>query len=205
MNWFRKAIAGVLIGIILTLQPLGCSTIPKEERAYIGTLDYQYASLEIETNARLPAVGISAVDNEEWNFKPIRQGPHTVRVVVEWSNGFHDETDLAFEAVAGKRYMVYAIELNPGQDSCTVTVNSRSFAKQLAMQMGGQVVLYTVGTFFFPFVIAHMIDEEELKKQSKARPFEGCCYIWIEDKDSREMVAGNKLGVTEGKGGLVIP
>ena len=26
-----------------------------------------------------------------------------------------------------------------------------------------------------------------------ARPFDGCCYVWIEDADTREVVAGTRL------------
>src|SRR5713101_1916513 len=42
-------------------------------------------------------------------------GAHTFVVAVQWSNGWQDQTELTFEAHAGKRYWILTYELAPGE------------------------------------------------------------------------------------------
>jgi hypothetical protein len=41
--------------------------------------------------------------------------------------------------------------------------------------------------------VANISQPVELPSAPTARPFDGCCYVWIEDFETREVVAGKRL------------
>jgi len=176
-------IAFALIGAIL-IQSIGCATIPKEERAYISLADCQY----LHTNADFRYAQISGIDGGGWAGDPIRRdircGSHTVRVKVSWSNGYWDETDIDFEAVVGEHYVVYVIELRPGQDPSSVIIKQVPALAQILVGNG------PLALFFPPPMPAGWWR----RPKKPSRPFDGCCFIWIEEVLSREVVAGNRPG-----------
>jgi hypothetical protein len=200
MSRFRKTIAAVLIGITIT-QIIGCATIPKEERADIGPFNY----MDLETNAHFPLlIQLTAIDGKSpfstvWN--EIRCGPHKVRVQVVWSNWFKDETEINFEASAGSRYVACAIELKPGQDPTSVTIDSKSVVSQMG-DVVGKGLLTGAAPLVLPFAIIEVFRRKmdaQKKYGTLSRPFGDCCYVWIENMQTKQVVGGNKPGVTEDK------
>ena len=151
----------------------------------------------------------------------IPQGHRNVEVWVEWSNQFKDYTQLPLDVKQGRSYVVYAIEPQVGRDPaapmpCTVNQSSEYIERRSTEQLTGVLVgLLAAPLFYGPLPLGYAIIPafEQSKKgdnqaeQDKvtiegqptktpatptARPYDGCCYVWIEDIGTREVVAGKR-------------
>ena len=111
-------------------------------------------------------------------------GQHDFLVTATWSNEFKDTTRFVAEVQPGKTYFVLIYELERGQDPKTADVRQKSFA-ELILSAGGAGVLGALATFGWPIALYH-----ETRKAPDKRPFEGCCYVWLEDAASGQIVAG---------------
>jgi len=110
-----------------------------------------------------------------------------VRVTTTWSNFHEDETDLAFDALAGKKYSIFAIELKPGQDPTTVTIHRLSFGEEMGLmplELIRVPLAYILSPYFFLKV------GKALVLPPSARLFENCCFLWVEDMETGEVVCG---------------
>ena len=65
---------------------------------------------------------------------------HTFVVAVEWSNGWKDETELTFEAQAGKQYLLLTYELTPGESEEKAGVRRHTVIEET----GGLLVCFGV-------------------------------------------------------------
>lgn len=195
MSWHRRRISFALVGAVL-IQTIGCATIPGEEKAKI----YSGSTECLETNAIFHFTQVMTLDGEAWAGGDVSPGRHTVRVRVLWSNLFEEETDIELEAFPGKRYHVYAMELKPGQDSSIIIIKEKSIAKQFVQQFGFQLFGGFLAYVLGPAIIVYAVVREFTDTRGCSRPFEGCCFIWIEDWPGRDVVAGDRPGVIEAKG-----
>ena len=131
-------------------------------------------------------------------------GPHALNVSVKWSNGYMDETSVAMNAEAGRNYRVNAFELYPGQNPDDATLRPgpprpvRSFGADLASQaMLGAATGAVYGSAFLwgPFYLLYKAVSPSTPStpappEPKARPFEKCCFVWIEDMSNGALVGG---------------
>jgi hypothetical protein len=140
----------------------------------------------------------------------IPSGHHTIDVTTRWSNEFLETSQLALDVKEGKSYVVFAFELEKGQDTTTAqgcinqpttnqptTVEKPSLGYEAAKWIAksvGTIVILTFGEFTLPIWLGKTIYDEYQKDHpppaSTARPFDGCCYVWAEDFETREVVAG---------------
>jgi hypothetical protein len=186
----------------------------------------------------------------------ISQGVHAIGITTTWSNRFEDQTQLALDVKEGRSYVIYAYELEKGQDPYASVFNPKGDQKHEHKEYGGRTsLLPSVKDFvlasLLPFisiaspvwipgkylyektsegsrhnmantqqqptdsvvetvaqppdspletetkseetVVATFSQNIELPPASTARPFDGCCYVWIEDAGTREVVAGTRL------------
>jgi len=102
----------------------------------------------------------------------ILPGPHKLVIEVEWSNGFRENTELEFTAVEGKKYIAALYELSEP---------SRS------IMTGPEVaeIVLLLSPFLLPWGLYELS-----KEPPKERPFNGCCFVWIQDDESGVVVAG---------------
>ena len=237
-------------------------------------------------------ISVSTIDGEDiaryWLDDPIDkkygysipQGVHTVGITTTWSNRFEDQTQVALDVKEGRSYVIYAYELDKGQDPYASVFNPKDDQKHEHKEYGGRTSLRPsvkdiVLASLLPFIsvaspvwIPAMYLYEKASEDSKhnmantqqqptdsvaetvaqptdsapdtkakpentavvddtiaqppdsvfntetkpeetvvakvsqivepptpptARPFDGCCYVWIEDTDTREVVAGTRL------------
>jgi hypothetical protein len=151
----------------------------------------------------------------------IPQGHRNVEVWIEWSNKFKDYTQLKLDVKEKRFYVVHAIELQTGQDSaapmpCTVNQSSEYIERKSTEQLTGVLVgLLAAPLFYGPLPLGYAFlpafeqskkgdnqadqDKVAIKNQPDetpatptARPYDGCCYVWIEDIGTREVVAGTR-------------
>jgi hypothetical protein len=94
---------------------------------------------------------------------------------------------LAFDAVAGKRYSIFAIELKPGQDPTTVAIHGLSFGEEMR-RMPLYVIRVPLACILSPYFFLKV--GKAVVLPPSARPFEDCCFLWIEDMETGEVVGG---------------
>jgi len=177
--------------------------------------------------------GFSTIDSQDasqyWSVDPkvklfgyqIPKGHRNVEVWVEWSNQFKDYTQLRFDVKEKRSYVVYAMELQAGQDSaapmpCTVNQSSEYIERKSTEKLTGVLVgLLAAPLFYGPLPLGYALlpafeqskkgdnqadqDKVAIKSQPDetpatptTRPYDGCCYVWIEDIGTREVVAGTR-------------
>jgi hypothetical protein len=188
------------------------------------------------TNCQWLISRFSTIDGQDaldyWSIDPkvnangyrIPQGNRNVEVWVEWSNQFRDYIQLPFDVKEGRSYVVYAMELQTGQDPtelmpCLVNETSEYMRRKSTEKWVGLVgAALTYPIPIFPAVALPIslifelskkpnkeVDQDKIAIVSQpadtpppvptARPYDGCCYVWIEDADTREVVAGTRLPV----------
>ena len=182
-------------------------------------------------------------------------GLNKVEVKTLWTNQFTDHSELPLDVKEGRSYVVFAYELEQGQDPNTAapcvappTYNEFWEGSKKAM-LGGLLQGLAPGILFTAPVwlpIYYPYKHEQSKKYSTvsqdntantetqpidnatdtiaqppvstldsatkpedttitpvdqsveqppaptARPFDGCCYVWIEDAETKEVVAGTR-------------
>ncbi len=115
-------------------------------------------------------------------------GPHKVGIGVHWSNGFEDNTDLDFSAVGGKKYTLAIYELSPGEDPATVELSNPPQSFLGPDTKTALTLLLITLPLWLPFAIYEWSKEPEALP--KERPFNGCCFVWIQDEETAEVIAG---------------
>ena len=135
-------------------------------------------------------------------------GAHTFVVAVPWSNGWQDQTELTFEAQGRKRYWILTYELAPGEPEETAEIR-RYTDGEVALHEAEAVtiislaspVVYAAGLLILPYEgyrgvrkLLRAEKEEEKKEPATSRPFERCCFVWVQEEESGAVVAGERPG-----------
>jgi hypothetical protein len=141
------------------------------------------------------SVEIVSVDGEKVRETAIEilPGVHRIEVEAKWSNGWKDKSELPFSAMAGERYLVGIYELRPGEDPETAdfrewTSGEVAGAASVAF-LGGALM----GTAPFPFIFLEPLIVSArviADKLAEDRPFQDCCFLWIQEKESGRVLAG---------------
>ena len=159
---------------------------PVADVAELGQKDY---------SLNVPSYSIRNVDGNQMENATVIEilpGRHTIGTAVEWSNGFRDSNNLDFSAMAGKKYVVAIYELQPGEDPAKAEYREPSVVKAVALApvrlaaMGATPIIL----FFTWPALVYIAAQERKKEPPKDRPFNGCCFVWIQDTDTGALVAG---------------
>lgn len=160
-----------------------------------------------DASVRYVVVDLRSGDPSQVDLSP---GPHALNVYVKWSNGYMDGTSLAMNAEAGRNYRVNAFELHPGQNPDDAMLRpgpprrpvtaDRSLGMDLASSaMIGAVSGAIYGSAFLwgPFYLLYQAvspstPSTPAPSEPKARPFEKCCFVWIEDMSDGALVGGER-------------
>jgi hypothetical protein len=151
----------------------------------------------------------------------IPQGHRNVELWVKWSNQFKDYTQLPLVVKQGRSYVVYAMELQAGHDPaeplpCTINQSSEYIKRKSTEKWTNTLFGMLAAPLFYgplPVGYALLAAYELLEKQDNqadkdnvatinqpdetpvtptTRPYDGCCHVWIEDIETREVVAGTR-------------
>jgi hypothetical protein len=122
-------------------------------------------------------------------------GAHKVLIESTWSNNFLDKSEISFIAEAGKKYLIGIYELKPGQEPSTADFHERSSAYQFgraaasgAAQGTFEGLLPVIIIFGSPLLLYLAL--QKAPEPPKSRPFENCCFVWIHDEQTAEVIAG---------------
>src|SRR5215472_4708672 len=145
------------------------------------------------------SVEIVSVDGEKVRETAIEilPGVHRIEVEAKWSNGWKDKSELPFSAMAGERYLVGIYELRPGEDPETADFRERT-SGEVAGQVAGEVAgasiggalmggPFPIGIFLAPLIVSAQVIAGKLAEE---RPFQDCCFMWIQEKESGRVLAG---------------
>ncbi len=136
------------------------------------------------------SVEIVSVDGEKVRETAIETlpGVHRIDVEAKWSNGWKDKSEFTFWTMAGERYLVGVYELRPGEDPETA-----DFREKTSGEVAGEVAIgvalmppFPISIFLAPLIVARVIGDE----LAEERPFQDCCFLWIQEKESGRVVAG---------------
>jgi len=171
--------------------------------------------LEVEGRARVMAMEgewfhhsrpcsltVQTIDgiSESWHSSyPLVPGAHTFGVSVQWSNGWQDQTALTFRAQPAKRYWILSYELAPGEPEERAEIRQHTKAEEASLLLLKGVMFAPV-VILSPFVVGGALGYqgvqkllgEETREQVTGRPFERCCFVWIQDEETGEVVAGER-------------
>lgn len=121
-------------------------------------------------------------------------GPHTVIVAVEWSNGWTDETALTFTAQAGQQYLLLTYERAPEEPEAQAAVRQRTLAEQAVGLVVFSVLLAPpVSLLTLPYGVVTGV-QRLVAQPGTHRPFERCCFVWMQDEASGVVVSGERPG-----------
>lgn len=179
--------AMVLLTVAALVDIVGCASVPhKEERAYVSTVTGYY------TNGQYVHYEINAIDGIEkvGTYRAeLAVGRHIIEVRTRWSNYWKDSTKLTVDAIAGKEYLIFAYELRPDQDPTTAEIRPKtSFEHCLEAPVQG--VVEGFWPCFVPCLCFYRIEKHLHPPQG--RPFDGCCFVWIEDEETKELIDGKR-------------
>jgi len=137
------------------------------------------------------SVEIVSVDGEKVRETAIEilPGVHRIEVEAKWSNGWKDKSELTFSAMAGERYLVGIYELRPGEDPKTADFREWTSGEVAGVSFlrGALMPPFPISIFLAPLIVSARIIAEELAED---RPFQDCCFLWIQEKESRRVLAG---------------
>lgn len=186
-DWRVIAIA---VAVSLCAQSTGCVSTTKENK--YGLPEDQVARIVRGSDwvaGRAGGLGPLSVDGIEDFHHVVLPGNRAVKISASWSNKFHDVTRLAVNAQPGRQYVVLIYEMEQGQDVSTVEIRPKTFGEQLSGEgigcIGPGCGLILI--FALPFIIYQAANAPE---PATARPHEGCCFVWIQDLQTSQVVAG---------------
>jgi hypothetical protein len=174
--------------ILLSLQ-IGCSS-----SANLARRPVPYAQLKRGTD-----MGVIRLNGREFDqAQPLPPGEHAVDVNIPWSNGLWENVHFMFNAEAGHTYEIMRFELKPGQDPATIEPASAAepfldFGRFLLLPFAYALYVPVVATSIIWGPIADSMTPTQPNSQDAPpdrRPFENCCYVWIQDFDAQKIAAG---------------
>ena len=136
------------------------------------------------------SVEIVSVDGEKVTETAIEilPGVHRIEVEAKWSNGWKDKSELPFSAMAGERYLVGIYELRPGEDPETADFRERTSGEVAGeVAIGAALMAPPISIFLAPLIMSARVIADKLAED---RPFQDCCFLWIQEKESGRVLAG---------------
>jgi hypothetical protein len=185
----RVAIAALVV--LSGVQLAGCATQLAEGEARLRNQEVARIARGSDwLHGRAEHLGdltVHGVKAPVFGYGWIEPGRHRVDVPATWSNKFEDRTELAFDAQAGKKYVVLIYEIAPGQNRAAIEIRPLTFGERLLRNndLSGSVLGAVVLLVALPWIVADLS-----KDPPKSRPFAGCCFVWIQDEQSGAVVAG---------------
>jgi len=90
--------------------------------------------------------------------------------------------------MAGERYLVGIYELRPGEDPKTADFREWTSGEVAGVSfLGGALMGTPPFIFLAPLIVSARIIAENLAED---RPFQDCCFLWIQEKESGRVLAG---------------
>ena len=157
----------------------------------------------------LPKSGILSIDGigvPGHGYYAVAPGAHTFVVAVDWSNRWLDQTELTFEAQAGKQYLLLTYELAPGEpeekaEVRKYTTGEKAWGKAKEGTLATLVALLIIplSVILVPVGVVQSVraltgSEGGVRVAGAGRPFERCCFVWIQEEESGAVVAGERPG-----------
>jgi hypothetical protein len=192
----KPMIIDSIIALIIATQISGCTTAaqreilndPERYRLFVPS------SEQIVTNARIPSVTARHFPyGEGWHAEPVRRN---VDISVEWSNRYQENILWTWKPERGKHYLLLAVELNAGQQATDVNVEVNTRGDELLVSSiekvsWGQTFGRGIAAGLAPlaFLLLPVTLYFVITKVTE-RPFADCCFAWITDIETGEMVAG---------------
>ncbi|MFC4524360.1 hypothetical protein [Cupriavidus pinatubonensis] len=182
------------------VNPMSVTPIPETLNTF-GKVGYGY----IEGNGKKSWFVRLAVDGmEQLSPAYLEPGSHAIVARIRWSNHCTDDTELTLEVTANHRYAIGSFELASDQhpEDARVLLLGEIPRPSLGMAAAsGAASGALLGSL--PLVImtapvwgpVYLISRKNPTRLPTNRPFENCCFVWIQDVDSGELVAGSRPGV----------
>jgi hypothetical protein len=187
----EKKIIFLLILMQIT-QLLGCATVSTNQAQYAELYEDGYF-----TNGNQFEILNVLVDGNQSLDSKVVPGHHKITAKVVWSTEQKENLDLEGDFLAGKKYVLLGYELSKGQETAAAVVRPKNNTEQLGEAATGGL---SEGLFkgIFPLIIltapiwipiALIINQFD--SEATGKPFDGCCFIWIEELETRKIIAGN--------------
>jgi hypothetical protein len=185
-----KKIAYLLIFTLIT-QLLGCATVANNKEQYADLYEDGYY-----TNGKKFLITYILVDDEQTFDSRIAPGHHKVTAEVIWSSEQKETVVLEGDFLAGKKYVLLGYELSKDQDPSSAVVRPKNNKEQFGEATTGSL---SEGFFkgMFPLIILTApiwvpiaIITNQSKSNAFGKPFDGCCFIWIEESETRKIISG---------------
>ena len=182
-------------GLIFAVMATACAPLRMYpgDRLPPGQVAVVSSDVEHYWKGRARSVGIVSVDGEKVRETTIEilPGVHRIEVEAKWSNGWKDKSELTFLAMAGERYLVGIYELRPGEDPKTADFREWTSGEVAGAASVSFLRDALIGTtpfiFLAPLIVAARVIAEKLAED---RPFQDCCFLWIQEKESGRVLAG---------------
>lgn len=174
----------LLIGLAVALAVAACAGAPEVARDRV---------------AAASAPPSASISDDDGPPRPLAPGRHVTTVEATWSNRARDRTRLAFDAEAGTAYRARAFEANQAAVSVRLVdvapdapPASKSKEMEFAEAMGWAMLggaayglaplIIMAAPVWLPIYLA--------AQRPPTRPSPDCCFVWIEEAQSRRVVAG---------------
>jgi len=143
------------------------------------------------TNAHWPIrCVIKKIDSQkEINrfISKISPGKHFISIDITWSNFYGEEINLIIDTVSGKKYEIYALEVDKGLVG-KVKVQPSSVVQPLTDLLLHPYYLgaYLYLPIFFGKAFHSLIVPPQKRPEGKV------CFVWVEDTETHQLIAGIK-------------
>lgn len=183
--------AAVMAAFAVLSQFAGCASNPTVPRAR-AELSYGF----YETNGRSVSLRGLAVDGKPLGTKEyVVAGAHKVTVTVEWSNGWEDDNTLDVDLADSRQYVILVFELASGQAPSGAVLTPPRPGSEL-LEISGKALAQGALIGALPLIIVTAPIWGPIwylthkGTAASGRPFENCCFIWIQDVSTEAAVAG---------------
>ena len=191
-----RAIAATLAATVF-LQAIGCSSVadPTGKAANVNHAGADHTARQVDD---APTVTISALLPDEGLRTVLRMEPAIVWLAVDpaWSNRSARTKHVSFSTEADRQYVVLAYEMGQGVVSATVALSSpdesyRSSGSSSSSGWGGLGGAGGPGIgLLVVLVLLWKLASSLANRQTSPNTTEECCFVWVEDAESGEIIAG---------------
>lgn len=177
--------------------PTPVTPVP-ESLADFGKVGYGYFKSNGKT-VRLVSLSVDGIDPIPLIY--LDAGTHAIVVKLEWSNRWEDDTVLLIDVEPRHRYAILAFELAPGQQPEKAEIKLMDAVPDPApWQYAAAGAASGALTGALPLIImaaplwlpAYWLSEKYPPPPPTGRPFENCCFVWIQDVDTGMVLGGQK-------------
>jgi hypothetical protein len=167
---------------------LGCATTPAAPYLVTGS---EWTKGRVR---QLSLVGVDgrAIHPARAGGAELSPGRHDVDIRVEWSNANADVTQLQFEAEPQVRYVALAYELTAGEARENARVRPFTYPESLWRGLA-EGAATGAAPLWVPVVLIYRGVRKVYGASAPAtRPYEGCCFVWIQEEAGSALVAGER-------------